>query len=409
MTRLEHIFYLFFDMGTSSIVFICVIFLLRKYFIKKNLKALKWLWIAVALKLLCPIHVVREPVAAALFSYSNSSSKRKFIVTPKDTRIPTVSFDVYSRTGQIIALIWLVGIAALAAISIAMYIVLKHNVYTRGKKEGNIWRYGADSAFVMGFFQQEIVLPDIDSEDVRFMLDHEKEHLKRHDNLKKIAGYTLLILNWYNPMIWYAFHCFCFDIELCCDRAVTEQMDSTDRKNYINALLKNSLEADEYAIYLNYFSGADLRKRIEHLVSPHNYKVRKPVIFVSLFIMLIMSLCGNIGMSYGSDNYDSLMKRAEVMDEDFEKGGITEKVIINARGQFVFKNPSRAYAQLKNKYSYELSVLRNKYHLPKFTPAAGRIYVDCDWLVENENYSETFKKNVAFINGFADIYENDLM
>ena len=77
------------------------------------------------------------------------------------------------------------------------------------------------------------------------MLAHEQAHLRRLDNLWKLAGYLLVCVYWFHPLVWVAYSLFCRDIELACDESVIKEYDAHGRRMYSEALLADWMEKVE--------------------------------------------------------------------------------------------------------------------------------------------------------------------
>ena len=70
-----------------------------------------------------------------------------------------------------------------------------------------------------------------------YILAHEREHLKYHDNVWKPLGMFILILHWFNPLVWLSYHLFCRDIEFACDERAIRRMNHQEKKHYMESLL----------------------------------------------------------------------------------------------------------------------------------------------------------------------------
>ena len=67
-------------------------------------------------------------------------------------------------------------------------------------------------------------------------------HLSRQDNLAKVIGYAILVLHWFNPLVWIAFKLFVTDMEMSCDESVIRKAKTDIRKEYSQSLLDLSIE-----------------------------------------------------------------------------------------------------------------------------------------------------------------------
>lgn len=113
--------------------------------------------------------------------------------------------------------------------------------YTNCLKELHIHRHIAlyascsiSSPVSYGFIRPKVMIPqDLDilmtEEEVRYIFLHELQHYKHKDAVLNTLSCILLIIYWFNPLIWYSFRQMQKDRELSCDHAV---MDVIGKENY---------------------------------------------------------------------------------------------------------------------------------------------------------------------------------
>ncbi len=95
---------------------------------------------------------------------------------------------------------------------------------------------GIASPFLIG---KTIYLPSFMVEDVqiRYAILHEESHYKHRDGLWVILRYFVLVVYFYDPVIWMAFYASGRDCELACDEEVLGQICEEERKDYGACLL----------------------------------------------------------------------------------------------------------------------------------------------------------------------------
>ena len=74
----------------------------------------------------------------------------------------------------------------------------------------------------------------------RLALEHELAHHRSGDLIANLFAFTLLCLQWFNPLAWAAHAAFRFDQEAACDARVLEKTGTTDRSDYGRAIAKAS-------------------------------------------------------------------------------------------------------------------------------------------------------------------------
>lgn len=88
--------------------------------------------------------------------------------------------------------------------------------------------------FTIGLFSPRIVLPVslADREKSKMIIAHEMAHIRRHDNLVKCLWLFVVILHWYNPLIYVLYREICKVSEQVCDLSVIQNMSEQEKKQY---------------------------------------------------------------------------------------------------------------------------------------------------------------------------------
>lgn len=179
--------------------------------------------------------------------------------------------------GAAAAWIWAAGMAALLGCSAWSYWKLRYHVREAVRQADGSWECsGLDTAFVLGLFRPRIYLPGgLSDRDRELILAHERAHIARRDHWIKPVGYLVLMLHWFNPLVWVAYACLCRDIEMACDERVVKSMDVAARKDYSRALLSCSSRRVGIAACPVAFGEVGVKQRIRSVL---NY--RKPGFWV---------------------------------------------------------------------------------------------------------------------------------
>ena len=137
----------------------------------------------------------------------------------------------------IASLVWCIGMAVLILYAVVSCLLLKHRLRKATRLADNVWQSEqVSSPFILGLFRPKIYIPyHLDEGTMRYVLDHERYHLKRGDHLVKLLGFLLLTVHWFNPLCWVAFYLMGKDMEMRCDEAVLEKDGGA--KPYGTALL----------------------------------------------------------------------------------------------------------------------------------------------------------------------------
>ncbi|MEH6943880.1 M56 family metallopeptidase [Bacillus sp. JJ722] len=99
------------------------------------------------------------------------------------------------------------------------------------------------SPTVFGFFRPRVLLSSaqmkvLNEQQLRYIFYHELSHIKRRDVGVNWLMHSLLILNWFNPILWYAYICMREDQELACDALALTYLDSEEQIAYGHTIIK---------------------------------------------------------------------------------------------------------------------------------------------------------------------------
>ncbi|MGG2014678.1 M56 family metallopeptidase [Bacillus sp. S10(2024)] len=169
------------------------------------------------------------------------------------------TFSVYKVT----LYIWLFGVAILATITC----ITNRRLYSYIKKQSNITDEKIVGIFenckqsmgikkqiplrlagkissptVFGLFRPRVLLSSrhmkvLNEQQLQYIFYHELSHLKRRDIAVNWVLYSLIILNWFNPILWYAYSCMREDQELACDAFALTFIESEEQIAYGHTII----------------------------------------------------------------------------------------------------------------------------------------------------------------------------
>ena len=290
---------------TASYVILLV--LLARLILKRAPKVFSYaLWIVVLFRLVCPFSfesmfsVIPQPVPAVtalprsynvVFPAAGTPEWQEVIFQADHSALPQT--PVWT-THDILAIIWLVGIATLLIYSVVSLLRLRSRLVGSVKWQGNI--YFADhipSPFVLGIIRPKIYLPSTLGEDERkYIILHERTHIRRFDYIFKLLAFFALTIHWFNPLIWLAYVLHIKDMEMSCDESVMRHMDADIRQKYSASLLSFASDWRIIAGTPLAFGESDTKSRIKNVMS---YK--KPtlwmVITATILVVLVCVACAS--------------------------------------------------------------------------------------------------------------------
>ncbi|MDF2544354.1 MAG: peptidase [Herbinix sp.] len=180
-----------------------------------------------------------------------------------NTSVGRKAFDVSPIT--IATFLWIVGIVLFSAYILWINIVFVWKVHTRytpleDKRINDILnsciklmkmkhrvpvyatkKRRAPSLYVSlraKILVSEAYMKQLSDEEIKYIFLHELTHYKRRDIVINWILTLLQIVNFYNPLIWYAFTKIREDNEISCDAVALQYLEEKDYKNYGNTIIK---------------------------------------------------------------------------------------------------------------------------------------------------------------------------
>ncbi|EOQ17761.1 M56 family metallopeptidase [Bacillus cereus] len=285
----------FFDwlIETSLMASILVGFILCIKVLFRNKLSPRWqymLWIVLMIRLLLPWSPDSSYSIYSLLSYSSSVSE----VIPKNmpatenivniesdrkvelesnskmvtkTSEPEVKVSSEKQTTfslyKLALYVWLAGVIILAAITF----LTNRRLYSYIKKQPDITDEQVTTVFnrckqsmkmkkvvslrlagkiasptVFSFFRPKVLLSKkhmkiLNEQQLQYVFYHELAHIKRNDVAVNWIMYSLILLNWFNPILWYAYFCMREDQELACDAYALTFIDKEEQIAYGHTII----------------------------------------------------------------------------------------------------------------------------------------------------------------------------
>lgn len=275
-------------------------------------KAPKWitvlLWGMVGIRLACPF--APESVFSLIPSaetvpgnllYTDAPTIHSGVTVFNSMVNPIISESLAPAVGAsanpmqtvtfIASIIWIAGIAAMLVYTAVSCRGIHKKVREAIPFKDNIWLCDrVDTPFVLGVIRPRIFIPSaVGEQDMKYVIAHEKAHLKRRDHWWKPLGFLLLTVYWFNPILWGAYILLCRDIELACDEKVIRDMGTENKKQYSDALINCSAPRRMIAACPLAFGEVNVKGRVKSVL---NYK--KPafwIIIVAVIFCAVVAVC----------------------------------------------------------------------------------------------------------------------
>ena len=290
---------------TGSVVILLV--MLSRLILKRTPKIFSYaLWSVVLFRLLCPVAFTApvsvlnafepevqgasESTSVVYFLPAEVRQASDFTFVPAENQSGTDSV----QTGEsehthldlmmVASYVWIVGSGIMILYSVIQYIRLRLKLVGAMAYRGNVYRADyIDTPFVMGIFSPKIYLPsDVPMNERKYIIAHERHHIRRCDHIIKLLAYFALCIHWFNPLVWAAFILAGKDMEMSCDEAVIRKMGSQIRADYSASLLRLATHKKIIAGMPLAFGEGDTKGRVMNMA-----KWKKPRLWVSIICLLL--------------------------------------------------------------------------------------------------------------------------
>ncbi len=138
-----------------------------------------------------------------------------------------------------------------------------------------------------------------DSRAQSLIMIHEYTHLRHGDHVWAFLRILVLIVLWWNPLVWVAALTSQVDCELACDDAIAAKLDDDQRFAYAHILLDTVPQKTPYAVGLG---SAPIKERILKLTK----KSKNRTVCVCLALLLIFSAVGCAFVDVNADPDENL-------------------------------------------------------------------------------------------------------
>lgn len=315
---MEKIFTVICERGISAGYVILAVIVLRLLFRKSPRWVMGILWALVAIRLICPI-VVESPFSVVpkgpLFDKETSNLKSEQEVQ-QINNLPDQNQTAGKQVAEIkehtakqdetkdfwtdkrktdskkmLSTIWLLGMLVLTGYGIVGSFRVEYQLRFAVPVEQQIWECDSiHTSFLWGLIHPRIYLPSgMNEETKRYVIRHERAHQKRGDHWWKVIGYVLLVIYWFQPLMWIAYWIFARDIEYACDEHVIGNLSFAERKEYAQALLLCGSGRSRRLAGPLAFGGLGVKPRIKNVLSYQ--KPGRGKIAISLLVCVVVSVC----------------------------------------------------------------------------------------------------------------------
>lgn len=309
-----------FSISLSMSAVIAVLLLLSPVLSKRY--TAKWryfVWLAVAVRLLIPVHFSLPEAPVRIPSVSNAAVQEMQVEAPfaaapsgiPHEAVPTPAANVSKSISlqDILFILWAAGAGSFLLWHLMGYLLFRRKIRpwcsraAEGQPPVQTCKK-VKSPMLVGFLRPVILLPDKEysEEELAVILSHELAHYRRKDIWYKLLLLAANAAHWFNPLV-YAMTCFANrDLELSCDDMVTENRDLAFRKAYSRTILQ-AVQNERATSLSTCFKGGkkEMKKRLANILCGDKKKAGALMLAVVLLVTLTIGAfvaCGGSPVVY---------------------------------------------------------------------------------------------------------------
>ena len=262
--------------------------------------------------------------AEGLQSSVNHGADRKTM----DRKIMDTRGNKVIQTG---AVVWLAGCIVIVLWNVVLLYRIRRKVAQAVRLKENIYECDyIPTPFVLGIIVPKIYIPfRLKESEQEYIINHEKYHIKRKDNIVQLIAFLLCVLHWCNPFVWLAYSLMIRDMEMSCDEYVLGQSAEDIRKSYSESLLGFATNTRTIGIGMLPFGESNTRRRVKRVMKFK--KAGKWVGAVAVIMVLVVGVCcltdAGTNKKAGKAEQVTSMKAGESTDKVMKADESTDKVV----------------------------------------------------------------------------------
>jgi hypothetical protein len=125
--------------------------------------------------------------------------------------------------------------------------------------------------------------------ELSYILLHEQTHIMRRDYLIKPFAFMMLIVHWFNPLMWLSYALMSKDMEMSCDESVVKKMGYQIKGSYSTSLLSLSVSRSGLLIGSPLaFGESNVKARIKNILTyrqPSSWMVAGSMLVIAALVV----------------------------------------------------------------------------------------------------------------------------
>lgn len=192
------------------------------------------------------------------------------------------------------AYLWLAVLCMILIVNVILYLRMEGRVATAVRMQDSVYECDAiPSPFVMGLLSPRIYIPfRLGEQEKDYIIRHEKYHIRRRDNLVKVAAFLLCSIYWFQPLVWLSYFLMIRDMEMSCDEYVLQNSPEDIRAAYSESLLQFATNRRSPGMGMLTFGETDTRRRVKHVM-----KFRKHAKWIGAAAVVVILAVGIFGLT----------------------------------------------------------------------------------------------------------------
>jgi bla regulator protein blaR1 len=310
---------------------------------KNSARVRYWLWLAASLKFLIPfslfVGIGRDLAWTPTAAMARLVPFMNRVIQPFGPSSAPESSEVLSATGHhfvpaYLAIVWLCGsvavlsawymrwrkISATVRQAVPMREGREVEALCRAERAGGVGQHiemllssASLEPGIFGIIRPVLIWPAgiskyLEDAHLEAVLAHEVWHVRRRDNLAAAIHMVVEAVFWFHPLVWWLGTRLVDERERACDEEVLEL--GSERQVYAESILKTCEFCVGFPLAcVSGVTGADLKKRIVHIMTPH--EARKLNFGKRLLLGLAASAAIAAPMMFGLFNATSQQAEAQ--------------------------------------------------------------------------------------------------
>ncbi|HFI0097392.1 TPA: M56 family metallopeptidase, partial [Streptococcus suis] len=206
-----------------------------------------------------------------------------------------------------------------------------------------------DSPILINIFHPIILIPNISYSDreLKYIILHEKQHIKNKDLLLKLFLEILIAIYWWFPPIYFLKNQMNFLIELKVDNQVSNYLTDSEQLDYLETLIsvKKKSEKRKQNLYFELsrqFTYKDkllLTKRLKIFFDNSSVKKRRWALFPVIFILILIPF-----IVFEPYQVDKITEKSTINPDTLEESFIIETI----EGNYILYEDNKKIGSIKD-------------------------------------------------------------